>query len=144
MICRWILSLAGIYKKSFSRFSCHTVILIVYQWDMRDSKVAFLSHYRHKAIKMWKECDRKNMLLSRVIDWYSGDVTVWQENAKKLFFVFFYCAILLMFLHYYTKGNMIKGIFLYHSMHLIYMQILIQWLCWQSLMGLLHSLHMGW
>ena len=124
MICRWILSLADIYKKSFSRFSCHSVILVVYQRVMRDSKVALVSHCRHKAIKVWQECDRKNMLLSRVIDWYSGDVTVWQEKTKKLLFVFFFCTILLMFLHYYTKGNMRMGIFLYYSMQKLQIQML--------------------
>ena len=35
-------------KKSFSRFSCHTVILIVYQQVMRDRKAIILSHCSHK------------------------------------------------------------------------------------------------
>ena len=36
-------------KKVFSRFSCHTVILVVYQRVMRDRKNVLLSHCRHKV-----------------------------------------------------------------------------------------------
>ena len=78
------LFIAVLQKKSFSHFSCHTVILIVYQCVMRDRKVVFLSHCRHKAMCVWQERDRRNILLSHVIDWYSKDVTVWQENQEKI------------------------------------------------------------
>ena len=59
---------------------------------MRDSKVILLSHCRHKAIYVWQECDRKEMLLSHVTNWHSGDVTVWQENREKTIFLFDHTA----------------------------------------------------
>ena len=50
VIYRCDFSLADKTKKVFSHFSCHTVILIVYQCVMCDRKVVFLSHCRHKAM----------------------------------------------------------------------------------------------
>ena len=75
-------------KKSFSRFSYHTVTLPEYQLITCDRSLFFLSPSCHTYISLWRQCDSRIIFLSRITHWNTISMTVWQEKCQKTFFVY--------------------------------------------------------